>query len=199
VDVTGLDFGGAGMGDNELRFSCRDPQAKLQFVDVRLTIEGDETRSYRHSVQLQGSTSRPVTVPYELRSRGNYTLRLELLRPGSEVALFRKTLHRSLPSALRLRPRSHIAYRDEPWWMDVELLLGGVSQKRTRLRVELLSPAGRVAARQTVRGLQPAFRLHLNLRRARVEGDYALRLTVVDDGTDLGTASVPIRIIRPPR
>jgi hypothetical protein len=199
VDVASLDFGSAGMGDNELRFACRDPQDKLPFVDVRLTIEGDETRSYRHSVQLRGSASQPVTIPYELRSAGDYILRLELLRPGSEVALFRKTLHRSLPSALSLRPRSHIAYRGEPWWVDVELLLGGVSQRRARLRVELLSPAGRITSRQMIGGLQPAFRLHLNLRRARMEGDYALRLTVVDDGADLGTASVPIRIIRPPR
>lgn len=199
VEVAGLDFGGAGLGDNELRLTCRDPRGRLPVVDVRLTVGGDETRSYRHSIRLNGAESTSGVIPYQLRSPGEYALWLELLRPGTQDVLFRRTLHRDVSSALRLWARSQVAYRGKPWPLDVQLLLGGVSQKRARARVELVAANGRVVAKQTIGDVQPRFRLQLNLRRARIESEYTVRLTVVDDGDDLGSSSVPVRAARSPR
>ncbi len=200
VDVTAFDFGAAGVGDNELRFECRDPRGNLATLDMRLTIQGHETTSYRHSIRLKGSEAKLVVLPYEIPGPGEYALRLELLRPGSDEVLFRKTMTRRLESAVRLHPRSHIArIGAEPWWVDVELQVGDVSLQEAQLRVELLKADGRRLAHHTVEDVQRRSRLHLNLRRARAEGEYVVRVTVVSRGKELGEGTVPLRMIRAPR
>ncbi|HJN16840.1 MAG TPA: hypothetical protein QGH10_15150, partial [Armatimonadota bacterium] len=81
-------------------------------------------------------------------------------------------------------------------WVDATLAVGDVSFSRAWLKVELISPKGRRVARQRIEEVSRAMRLNMRLQAAGREGEYRLRLTVLDGKRELGVASTPIHVLK---
>ncbi len=197
LEISGLDMGGIGVGESLLAFDARSPRQELDSVDVRLTVENGGVQSVKQSVRLSGNRVQRVELPYELTPSGSCAVTLEVLRPETDELLFRKCSHRRLDSAVQILPRTGLAYRArEPFWVDATLAVGDVSFSRAWLKVELISPKGRRVARQRIEEVSRAMRLNMRLQAAGREGEYRLRLTVLDGKRELGVASTPIHVLK---
>jgi len=197
IEISGLDMGGIGVGESLLAFDARSPRQELDMVDVRLTVKNGGEQSVRQLVRLDGSRPERVRLPYDLKPAGECAVTLEVLRPRTNELLFRKSSRGRLDSAVRILPRTSLAYRaGEPFWVDATLAVGDVSFSRAWLKVELVSPKGRPVARQRIKEVNRAMRLNLRLQAAGQEGEYRLRLTVLDGKRELGVASTPIHVLK---
>ena len=197
IEVSDLRMGDIGIGESLLGFTVRSPRGELRGVDVRLAVHNGGDRSVRQLVRLDGKRPTRVELPYELAASGACSVTLEVLATGTERLLFRRCSHRRLDSAVRLQPRTGLAYRTkEPFWVDVTLAVGDVSFSRAWLRAELLSSQGRVVARQRLNDPTRAMRLNMKLGAAGREGQHQLRLTLFDEKRELGRASAPIHVMR---
>jgi hypothetical protein len=199
VGVSNLNLGAVGRGENQARFDCRAARRDLEAVDVRLTARDTEEHTVRFWVKLDGDKPVAVAQPYTLAECPEAHLVLELLRPGTEEVLFRTFATRDLSEPLRAYPRSNLAYLGrDPWWVDLQLAIGGASLARSQLQVEVVSPTGRVRGRQRLKDLTEVMRLNIRPRAIGPAGQYTLRFTVVDGKQELGRAELPLRLIRPP-
>ncbi|MGQ9729733.1 MAG: hypothetical protein ACUVX8_00535 [Candidatus Zipacnadales bacterium] len=199
VRVMGMDLGTLGLGENPVRFSVASPRRELDAVEVRLTVTTPATQTIRSLLPLSGAAPVSFAETYRLEKGGEVNVTLELLRPGTEDILYWRTESRQLSGAILAQPSAPIRYvgRD-PWWVDVELVVGRTSLARAKLRVQLLAPNGRVLRIQTLSDLRERMRLHLNMGSPRTEGTFTVRLIVLDGRCELGRTDVPVRILAPP-
>jgi len=199
VEVASLNLDSAGVGENEVRFDCRAPRRDLAALDVRLTARDSEERTVRFAVPLEADQPTPVSRAYHLAAAPQAAVTLELLRPESGDVLYRADIARDLSQPVRAYPQANTAFLGaDPWTVDLELRIGATSLTRSRLRVEVLSPTGRVRQRRHLQDLRPVMRLNFRPRAIAPPGDWKLRFTVLDGKQELGRAEVPLRLLRPP-
>jgi hypothetical protein len=193
VEVTNVGLGALGVGENRLQFDVRRLADGLSAVEACLTVSGKTQSTLRRRVALSREPQ-TVTLPYDLQGLGDFELRLELWNPDTAELLWLKRVQRRLEAVIRLWPGAEAVARGEPWLVDAELRVGGVSLPRTRLEVTVIDADGKAMATSRLKPPRASIRLALNLKRIKRPSDYRVVFTVFDGGVKLGEAAVPLRV-----
>jgi len=198
VEVSHVDMGALGLGDNRAQLECRSPRGEVSAVDARLTVDGPEGRTTRQRVDLKGREPQTITLPYRVTGPGDVRLVLELVRSDTGDLVCLETLRRRVDSPVRLHPSADVAYRGgDPWSVEAELLVGDVSLPRVVLCLALVKPSGHTIARQRVKPLRTPIRVEFRFGAVSRPGDYRVVFVVLDGRRRLGEAAVPVRIVHP--
>jgi hypothetical protein len=192
VDVRGWDFGALQYGENELEVEFVTASAAPLGVLLQAQEKGKWRDKVRITARSTPAPSRRVTLPYALSPLHKpQNIRLTLERGGAPV--FRVTRRLVLP-AEALVPALSVPYyyaEENFGFVRLENFLSPAGLQKSRLRLTVKNPAGKVVATRELQELRPLMRAGFDISSWR-EGEGTLTVELLSGGQALSSRTVII-------
>jgi hypothetical protein len=192
VDVRDWDFGALQYGDNELALGYVASGAAPLGVLLQTQQNGKWQNTVRITARSTPAPGRRITLPYALAPQHKpQSLRLTLERGGEPV--FRVTRRLVLPAEALVASLSvPYYYADENFgFVRLENFVSPAALQKSRLRLTVKNPDGKVVASREIRHLRPLTRAGFDISNWQT-GDGSLIAELISDGQTLSSRTVVI-------